>query len=325
MASLIIILVVAISVAACGKENSSADERGYTSETIRINDSNSYASCVQAIIRSNGMLEQYLPEGITVEWTGIANSTDIRDAVIAGRIDIASVGSPSVITAIENQIPLVIISSTAGAPLYLYCKNPTIKAFEDINENTRITIPSKAAAAHIAFLAKCKDVFGDGTVFDNNLVIIPNTEALASIASSDEYDGCLIGIPTTIRANEIDGLSVLEDLTPVVLDYGITSFFVCNEDFYDNNPVIIEAFRKATIDAIEFIRNHTAKAAEILGEIYDIPPEYLVEALKTCPPDIYVSGYDRLAEFMLEVGILSSAPMRYETLLHYNDIPKVGE
>jgi len=305
--------------------NASSQEKGYTKEVIIINDTNAYASCVQLIMRLKGMLEPYLPDNVAVEWTSIASSADIRDAVVANRVDVASMAVPLVIAALENQMPMVVISGTAGSPAYLYSKNSEITSFQDIKSNTRISILSRGSAYHLAFLADCKTYFGDILIYDNNLIIAPNAEVLASLAHTSEFDCAILSLPSTIKANEIDGLTIIEDFTPILLDYNLTSYFVTNEKFYKENPVLIEAFRKATCDAVVFINSHTAEAALLLGKAYDVDPVYVEEALLTCPPRVEVSGYDRIADLMYEAGILSETPVKFIDLSYYNEIPKADE
>jgi len=326
MKKVIVFLAVLTCLASLmGASNVVSQEKGYSRETIVINDSNTYLSCVQLVIRLKGLMEKYLPDGVTVEWTYVATSADIRDAVIANRVDIASIAVPSVIVSLENHLPLVIISGTAGSPIYLYSNNPEIKTFQDITKNSRISTLNKGSATHLSFLAKCKEVFGDPTIYDNNLVAMPNAEALASLETSNELDCAMFVIPSTVRANEISKITLIEDLTPIMLDYNMTSYFVTNEKFFKENPVLIEAFRKATHDSVEFINNNTKEVAVLLGEVFDIDPVYIEEALLICPPRLEVSGYDKTANLMYEAGILSETPMKFIDLSYYNEIPKADE
>ncbi len=314
-------IICVIIFPSCSSKKSIDENAGYREKVVRINDSMSYASCVQSIIRSKGYLEEYLPEDVSVEWTSIANSAEIRDAVAIGEVNLASVGAPSVIMAIENGVPIVLISATAGAPVYLYSNNPEINEFEDIGSDTRISIMTRGGASHISFLAKSKEVFGDALVYDNNLVSSPDPETLASVATSKDIDCAFFGPPSSIKADEIEHLRIIEDLTPIVLDYGITSYYVTNRSFYEDNPTLIEAFRKASEDAVEFINSNVGEAASILAEVYDIEARHLEDALTACPPSLEIDGYDAVAELLYEVGILEEEPKKLNEQLHYKDMP----
>ena len=318
---LIVLLIFALSLASCSSEPSDESNAGFSSTVIRINGSNNQVSAIQLVIRYKELLEPYLPDGVTVEWTDIANAADQRDAIVAGRVDIAGVAVPNVITALDNGLPLVIISAAAGSPVYMYSNNPDIQKFQDINAETRISLVTKGNAPHLAFLAKCKDVFGEATIFENNLVPMPHTEALASLESGRELDCSMFSLPTTLRANEIEGIQMIDDLTPYINEYGLTSYFVANEDFYKLNPMLIEAFRMASRDAVEYIRNNLSEVSILLGDLYEVDSVHIEEALLDCPPSLEVRGFDRLVDLMFEAGILANEPMRLEDLPNFDDIP----
>ena len=309
---------------ACGG-SSDQSNKGYTTNIIRVNQSGNYASSVQQIIMLKGLLEPYLPEDVSVQWTNLTNSTDSRDAVVSGRTDIVSIAVPTFITAVENEMPLALISATSGAPAYLYSNNSEITKLEDIADSTRISIASKASASIVAFFIRCKDTFGDASIYDSNIVTIPNEEALATLATSRELDGALLTFPSTIRADEIENLILIEDLTPTILAYNLTSYFATNEEFYKNNPVLVEAFRKASCDAVNFINDQTLEAAILLAELYGIEYSHVEKAIAICPPSLEVSNYDLIAELMYESDMLPKEPMKFKYLPNYNDIPQKTE
>ncbi len=86
------IIIIAVIVAAVVSQNNNNEENGQVAErTVVINyNPDNYASAVFQIAKEEGLMEKYLPEGVTVEWTTLSSASDIRDAMVAGDIDIGT-------------------------------------------------------------------------------------------------------------------------------------------------------------------------------------------------------------------------------------------
>lgn len=298
-------------------------DSGYTASVIRINNSGSYGSAVLAIIQEKDLLSAYLPEGVTVEWTAVEGGPNIRDALIAEQVDVATFAGSTFISAYESGMPVVLISNGSDGPTKLFSTNPDIKTILDIPDDARISLTNKATNAHLAFMAACKEAFGDANKFDANLVPIANADALAAVAATNEFSCSLFTFPSDIKAAKIEGVHVVMDLGEVASQYGIGSYLVANKDYYEANPALIEALNKAYADAIDYMIANPADAAAILGEAYNIEPSFVQNLIETNPPRAEVTGYDKLTGLMLEAGILSKEPQKFEDLSNYDSIPKM--
>ena len=318
-----IIVMMSMPITSCQK-NDNVDSGGYKADVIRINDTGQFASCIQRIIRLKDFLTPYLPEGVSVEWTSISGGSAQRDAIIAGHLDITAMSLIQFLSATENELPLSLISSAAAQSVFLYSNNENIKCFEDIDESSRIAVTGRATNMEMAFLIKCGEIFGDPMIYYNNIVTIPNTEMLASLATSDEIDCAIIVLPNNVKANEIEGLTMIEDLTPVIIENSLASVFVTDEDFVRENPVLLEAFRKATKDAVKFINENPEDAAKLLAEDYGIDEIHLVNAFKNYPIKLEIkeNGYDSTASLLYQMEILSKLAPKFSELPNYDIIPK---
>lgn len=288
-------------------------------DVIRINTSRVHMAAVQVLIKAKGFLEPHLPAGKTVEWYSLETSLAIRDAIAAGRLDVSSMAAAAFIPAVENGLPFVILSAAVGPPTRFYSNSPHIKSLADIKESDRISLLGKESNTYLTFIAACQRELGQALVYDSNLVSILDTEALASLATSQEFAGALFHFPFMVKAEELPNLTMVEDFTPLMQELNITGFFVTNRDFFKNNPDLIEAFIKAQQDAIAFINSKPEEAAEVLAEYYGVAPEHVTWALKAMPPRMEITNYDTLADLMYEAKILSKPPTKFA------DLPKYGK
>lgn len=79
--------------------------------TVVINyNPDNYASAVFQIAKEKNLFEKYLPENVKIEWTTLTSASDIRDSMVSGDIDIGTPGIMAYMTAIDNDMPLTLMS-----------------------------------------------------------------------------------------------------------------------------------------------------------------------------------------------------------------------
>jgi NitT/TauT family transport system substrate-binding protein len=317
--------VLAVLLTGCAKSNGESTEKDYKSTVIRVQYTNAYGSAVPQILMFNKYLENSLPEGVTVEWVNINSGTDVRDALVAGQIDIATMATPSVIAAIENGLPLEVISGSAVLSGILYSHNPEIRGLADIKAGDKVSLINIGNSQHLALMLACKEQLGAAGKLSDNLVSMQYADVFASLASSDELDCAVMGFPNLKKADAIETLEPILDLTPILREYNIGNFTIVNEKFLDENPYLIEVFSKAFNEAVEYINQESAAAAQLLADFYgEIDAADIVEQLKSAPPKLEISesAYDKVAALMYEVGMLDHAPKKFSELPNYASIPK---
>lgn len=314
-------LLLEVILSGCAQKALSGND-GYMTKVIRINDSGSYGSAVISVMRTRNLLVPHLPEGVTVEWSAVEGGPNIRDAIASKQVDIGTFAGATFILAMEGGMPLTLVSNGSDGPTKLFSKDPEIKSLTDIPKTARISLTNKATNAHFSFMAACKDEVGDPNYFDSNLVPLSNADALVSIMSSDEFTCSLFTFPSDIKAEQIEGVNLVMDLTQIAQKYSIGSYLVANEEFYKNNPVLVEAINKAYAEAIDFMIENPSEAAKILGEAYGIEPENVQNLIETLPPRAGIAGYDNLAGLLYESGLLENEPKKFEDLPNYDSIPK---
>jgi len=271
------------------------------------------------------ILEKYLPEDVIIEWTSIGTSSaHIRDAIIANKLDIGGLSYTSFITSYENGMPLALISGTSPQPSAMFSTRSDINTFEDIKPHHKIGMSGKGTNIELAFSLRSKEVFGDAMMFADSIVNISDPDMVSLIKSSDNYELYIVGYPSMQLISNYKNAKLIEDLTETIIaDNGIGLLFVTTEYFYRKNPKLIEAFRKACEEAIIYIDENTEEAAIKLSNFYGSDnPEEVLFLLNKCRVDLRIPHYDKFADILLEMGILSKPAKKISQLPFYDDIKK---
>lgn len=296
-------------------------------KVVSVNSSGNYIVAPLVIMKEEKLLEKYLPDGYTVNWTSINTSTEIRDAMLTGDIDISAPALSTVISSLENGVPFRILSYMATPVYKMYAARDDIQSVDDILPEDRISITGFAGSMHLTFLAFCKEEFGNLNYFESNLVVMPNSEALASLVSGSNVSVSLFQFSNNLQAEDDPNLHCIEDLTSVADKYGVGQVCITTEEYYAEHPEVVEAFLNAQQEAIELFYAEPEYVADLLIESgIDISKEDLLEAMPTSGPSgiLTAEQYNTLAQFMYEAGMLSKEPATlesydfYEALLENN-------
>jgi NitT/TauT family transport system substrate-binding protein len=272
------------------------------------------------------ILEELLPKDVSIEWVNINNSADIRDSLVTGRIDVATVNIPNFITAYENGLPVTLLSNYIVQTAFIYSTRADILSLNDISRGDRLASTGIGTAYHLTLMLVAKEMFGNAARFDENIVVMDNADMVASVETSNDLDLIMLGFPSIIRADEIASLTPIFDLTPVMQNHNISFVTVTRDNFYDNNPVLIEILYEAFRQAISFIIEHPGDAASLLAGFYgNVSAEDIKHQLISAPPQLEISesGYNGVAELMYEVGMIPNPPTKLANFRNYESIPRV--
>lgn len=302
---------------------SSGCARPQAERVVTINSSGNYIVAALVLIKEARLMEKYLPEGYTVDWTSISTSTEIRDAMLTGDVDISAPALSTVISALENDIPFQILSYMSTPVYKMYTSDPEVQSPEDLGPEDKISVTGYSGSMHLAFLAYCKEQFGNLDYFKPNLVVMPNSEAMASLSSGSGISMSLFQFSTNLLAEADPNIRCIGDITGVAEQYGVGQVCVTTQAYAKDHPEVIKAFQEAQQEAIELCRNDPERAAALLiqGGI-DIEKDDLLAALPHSGPSgvLTAQQYDTLARFMYEAGMLSREPKILEDYSFYPDL-----
>lgn len=311
----VLVAMAASLLAGCG--NTAQSE---AKDTVVMNYAGSFSNSVMCVIKHESLMEKYLPEGTTVEWTGLAAASEIRDGIVSGSIDIGAYAVPSYIMGTENDLPLAMISAQGNTPIKLYSNSADIHAISDFTSTDKIAVVGLGSTLQIAMLAEMKEEGLDSSTLDSAWTVMPHADGLAALSSGNDVNGLLLTFPTTLKADETETIHEVCDLSNIALEYGIGTVNVCTEDLYENHSEVVEAFLLAQEEAIKMYEDDSESFAQILADDWDIDVQIVLDTLEVMPPQMEILGYNKQADLLYEIGLLEEETQSFEQLNNYKDL-----
>ena len=250
----------------------------------------------------------------------------INDAMLAGALDIASIGVAGFLTlwAKAKDNPALEVRGLSGmssSSIYLMTRNPNVRTLKDFSDKDRIAVPGikTSLPAVLLHMAAAKE-FGDTDYarLDPITVALPHPEALTVMLSGrSEINSHMASPPFSYIEDATPGLhrvfSTVDVLGNITLDMAYTS-----RRFYEANPKLCAVFVAAMEEANALIGRDKKKAAEIYLAVskQKSSPDEIVKILNdpnskfSTVPD----GTMKYAEFMARVGTIKAKPASWKDL-----------
>lgn len=323
MKKLISLILCLNLVFLCGCARGGGQNDSKTIDKVVINYARSFSDLSAGIIMHENLLEKYLPDGVEVEWTSLAAASDLRDGVLSGNVHIASYALPAYIMSMESDLPLVMIARDGASPIKVYANEERIQSILDFTDTDKISVLGLGSIMHIAFLAQAYELGMESSTFDSSFQIMPHADGLAALSGGNGVQGLILSFPTLIKADNTDSIHEVCDLTDIVLEYGIGPVEIVSEDFYENHPEIVEAYIKAREEALQLCYDEPERIAAVLAEEWEIDEDIVLETLMAMPPTLEITGYDKQAQLLYEMGLLENEPKKFEELSNYEELLKL--
>ena len=318
--AVLIMMVMAVEMlSGCGEQKSETADAGAGGKVVHISISTSYGTATSNIMKEYNLLDECLPDGYSVEWHFMTSASDMRDALVAGDLDVVCTSLPTFITAYENGMPFELISFAGSVPIGLYGNDTNVDSLDDFVEGDVIAAKSKGNNGHIAFLIACQQELGDAMALDDQIATVQEADALALLQSSKDYKASIFSFPMTKKAEKA-GLHQIISFNGIIKDYGIGSTYFTRQDFYKEEPEVIAAIREAQQQALDLLEKDPESVAKKLSTVFELEEEYVLTALEEMPPCSEYSGYDKLAQMLYEIGLLEKEPTKFKELESYEDI-----
>lgn len=307
------------SLGSCGPADTG---RGYVKDIVVVATNKNQTKAIFNIMQEKGFLREELPEGVSLQWSEISGFANIRDGLVAGQVDFVSTTGSGMIVSIENGYPILPIANSMGASAAIYSNNPEIATAADIEKAKTIGLNSLAGSYQYAFNKFEEREYGDATKLDARFIVLEFEDMMASLRTSRDLDVAIVAFPSTIDADQVETLTKIVDLTPIIEEYALGNFVFSSEKFVKENPALVEAFLRAERRAIDYMNQNRAEAAQLLSGLYSIEASYIEAELAKFPPSIALKAYDSTARFLWELGELEKEPKKFDTFLNYETIPQ---
>ena len=258
---------------------------------------------------------------VKVTWIQSAGGDSLNDALLSGNMDVASSGYTSF---------LILWSKTKGrfakglfayghTPFTLVTRNPDVKTAADLSDKDRIAVPAVRSSLQAIYLQMAAEkAFGPAnlTKFDHLTLSRSHPDAMAAMLGNTELDSHFAVPPYTEKELAAPGVHALfqtEDVTGEPISNGVMYTTV---KFYDANPKLVQALRKALEQAMTLINTDKPKAAQIyLAATHEnIDPTALAAMMtgKGVGYELTPLGSMLLAKFMHKTNQITMEPVQLE-------------
>jgi len=279
--------------------------RGSTEEpTLRIAEQYGIAYAPVTAMRTERILAEALP-GHDVEWIQLSNAAAIREAMLAGRLDIGFMGIPPFLLGEARGMEWRIFTGLAQTPLGLVTTDPEIVALADLVGKTRIALPQPGSIQHILLAMAAERDLGDASLFDTQLVSMAHPDALQAIVAGGEIRAHFTSEPFLSRELQLPGARLV--LSGRDAFGGPFSFIVgvVSSGLATGDPDTVAAVADAIVQAMARIERDAAVRARVAAA-YGLDAQEFDRMLAQ-PGLTYernVRGVEEFRAFMVRTGYI---------------------
>jgi NitT/TauT family transport system substrate-binding protein len=263
------------------------------------------------VMRELKLIEKRLP-GVEVEWRQLTSGPVIRDAMVAGQMDIGSGGVGPFIQAIDKGLDWKTLGALNEMPLYLNCARADIKSLKDVKPGDRIAMPAIGSIQHVVLQMQAEKELGDPKKLNAQIVAMAHPDATAAILSKREITCHLSSPPFQYEQLRDAGIHKVFDSYQAADGPHTFNLVWASARWVKANPRLVKAFVDALREATDFINYKPAEAVRLyaVSEKARSTPEELLAIVKqdgimyTMTP----SGLVKFAAFMQKVGMIKTVP-----------------
>jgi NitT/TauT family transport system substrate-binding protein len=273
----------------------------------------------------------YAKEGVHVDLVSIGRADVQLQALVAGELHFANINADNVIIWNERTGGnLKVAAGSSNAAPYLLVGAKNVKRIEDL-KGQRLGVASLTGGATSILLAYMKS---KGFVHPRDFslsVIAGGTPARLSALESNAIAGAVLGIPFADVAID-KGFTRLGDTTEVISSYQFNNINI-NPAWAEKNRVAVVKFIKAHVQALRWIYERPAEAADFLTQEFRLQPPYARRGIdyyitnKVYPinGDVTLSGLKVNIEVQAQDGIIKGPlppPEKYIDLSYLRQAQK---
>lgn len=267
------------------------------------------------VIQHMQMLEKRVP-GLRVEWQKLTSGPVIRDAMLAGQVDVGSGGVAPFIIAWDRGVTWKIIAALNQMPLYLNTIRPEVKSLRDLKPTDKIAMPSIGSIQHVVLQMAAEKELGTPTALDSLVVGMSHPDGMFALLSKKEITGHLTSPPYQYLELQTSGVHKVLDSYQVVGGPHTFNMVWAMEDFPKKRPEEYRALLRSLEDATAFLTERREEAATILADAEKTPVGFM-RALLRNPEIQYTLTPHRLmqfAGFLKRIGITKRSPASWKEL-----------
>ncbi|MBK5261222.1 MAG: ABC transporter substrate-binding protein [Peptostreptococcaceae bacterium] len=298
LALCLLFLIIILSATGCDDQNKVKE--------VNIAEQFGIAYAPLQIMREQHLLEKALP-GVKINWKQYGGPVPMREAMLAGEVDLGFMGSAPVLIGIDNGMKWKYATGISFNQVALVTDQPNIKSLRDFSDTDRIAILSPGSTQHALLSIASNQVFGDPNKFDNQIVSLSHPDATDALIADTEIVAHF-STPPYIDKELAQGMHIVTTGEEIMGQPFTFITGVALVEFYENQPDEYDAFIIALNTAIDFINNNMDEAVSILAPVYGID-ESTLKAQMTYNGTIYSNeliGIQKLADEMYRINMLKN-------------------
>jgi NitT/TauT family transport system substrate-binding protein len=274
-----VLVTAALAFAACGDDDDSTDEGGSgqadATTTLKV----SYVPYVGAAPFELGIDKGFFKKrGLEIEQSEGPAPAPIMAQVTSGQLDIGFTTIPALIAAVSGGAPLKAISAFDGVidpdnpqGAILVKTGSGIESPKDL-EGKKVGVVALQSELDVLLHEVVRRDGGDQTKVES--VQVPFPEMLAAL-KADRVDAVVDVEPFLTLAEEEGGYEAISFPEVEVVPNRAVTAFVASEDFIEEIPDVVEKFRAAMKESLEYADSHPDEAQQTMAEVGDMEPELL--------------------------------------------------
>lgn len=308
----------AIIIAVCLVFGMGCTKKTVSSREVTIAEQFGLAYAPVQIMRLHGNLEKAFPQ-VNIVWTTMGNTASIREAVVAGKVDIGFGAIPPFLIGYEHGMQWKILTGISQLPLGLITHNPGIHSIEDFSSTDTIAVPQPGSIQHILLSMALQRETGNAKGLDANLVTLSHPDGLHALENKS-VTAHFTSPPYLFK--ELENPEMHQILSGKDAFGGIFSFTVgwVTDACITGKPEITKAIYTELQNSIHFIMNNPRQAAAELAPLYGVDPVTMEHYLSSNDM-IYttdINGIQQFSDFMLQEGYIKHEIPAIDMLLYRN-------
>ncbi|HPF87440.1 MAG TPA: ABC transporter substrate-binding protein [Candidatus Limiplasma sp.] len=303
IALILVLLAGLLLFSACGSKEKT---------TLTIAEQFGIAYAPLQVMKDEGILEQALPD-VEINWVQLGGPTAIREGMLAGNIDLGFMGVGPMLLGVDTGMDWKAFTALSANEVSFITNRDDIQSLADISADDRIAVISPGCTQHILLCLAAEQQFGEPDRFDEQLVSLSHPDAMSAMLAGGEI---VLHITTPPYADLELQNGMHKILTGQDVMGGSFTFIcgVAKTELYDDYRGIYDTFQQCLSQAIDEINADLEAAAEKLAPVYGVDADMLY-SMMSYNGTIYsktLTGVDKLAAAMVEMGLLSKAPTAAE-------------
>jgi len=265
------------------------------------------------VVKQKRWLEEAVP-GLQVEWKVISSSVAIREAMLAGEVQIGCGSVAPFLIGRDRGFRTRLIATLNTVDLWLLTNDPRVQSVRDFRPGDKVAVVAPDTNQAFVLRRAAQQAFGDPKALDFAMLSMPHPDALQSVLTNQVAG--YVGAPPFQEAAAARGVRRLLSSTDL---FGPLTFNVCfaREQLERQNAPALRALQAAVQRAIGLLTEQPAEAATLLALDAGQPEAELARQLAQ-PETRFTTepaGVDALGAFMHETGFLRAPAGKLDELL----------